>query len=62
MMAWVAVPALAVRASAQRYTSLGESPGGRRRIEYRSQDFVSELLFDADGLVVDYPRLGRAVP
>ncbi|HEY8845461.1 MAG TPA: putative glycolipid-binding domain-containing protein, partial [Candidatus Limnocylindrales bacterium] len=62
VMAWVAVPALAVRASAQRYTSLGESPGGMRRIEYRSRDFVSELLFDADGLVVDYPRLGRAVP
>ena len=62
VMAWVAVPALAVRASAQRYTSLGESPGGMRRIEYRSQDFVSELLFDADGLVVDYPQLGRAVP
>jgi len=37
-------------------------PGVMRRIEYRSRDFVSELLFDADGLVVDYPQLGRAVP
>jgi hypothetical protein len=62
VMAWVAVPALAVRSSAQRYTSLGEAPGGGWRIEYRSQDFVSQLLFDADGLVVDYPQLGRAVP
>jgi hypothetical protein len=62
VMAWVAVPALAVRASAQRYTSVGETREGLRRIEYRSRDFVSELLFDADGLVLDYPQLGHMVP
>jgi hypothetical protein len=61
VMAWVAVPALAVRASAQRYTTRGDAPGGLRRIEYRSGTFASELLFDADGICVDYPRLGRAV-
>jgi hypothetical protein len=61
VMAWVAVPALAVRASAQRYTTRGDAPGGLRRIEYRSGTFASELLFDADGICIDYPRLGRAV-
>jgi hypothetical protein len=62
VMAWVAVPSLSVRASNQRYTTLGAGPGGLRRIEYRSGAFASELLFDADGICVDYPRLGRAVP
>jgi uncharacterized protein len=62
VMAWVAVPALVVRASVQRYTTLGDAAGGLRRIEYRSRDFVSELRFDADGICVDYPQLGRAVP
>jgi hypothetical protein len=60
VMAWVAVPSLAVHASTQRYTTLGDAGGGLRRIEYRSRDFVSELLFDADGLCIDYPQLGRA--
>jgi hypothetical protein len=62
VMAWVAVPALAVRASAQRYATLGEAGDDLRRIEYQSRDFRSELLFDADGICVDYPQLGRAVP
>jgi hypothetical protein len=62
VMAWVAVPALAVRRSDQRYTPLGDAPKGLRRIEYRSTGFVSELLFDRDGICVDYPQLGRAVP
>ena len=62
VMAWVAVPALAVRRSDQRYTPLGDAPRGLRRIEYRSVGFVSELLFDPDGICVDYPQLGRAVP
>jgi hypothetical protein len=61
VMAWVAVPSLAVRASEQRYTTLGDAAGGLRRIEYRSRDFRSELVFDADGICVDYPLLGRAV-
>jgi len=62
VMAWVAVPALAVRRSDQRYTPLGDVAEGLRRIEYRSTGFVSELLFDRDGICVDYPQLARAVP
>lgn len=62
VMAWVAVPALAVRRSDQRYTPLGDVAEGLRRIEYRSTGFVSELLFDRDGICVDYPQLARAMP
>jgi len=63
VMAWVAVPGLAVHASGQRYTTLGNGGDGLRRIEYRSLDspFVSELSFDSDGICVDYPQLGRSV-
>lgn len=50
VMAWVGVPALGVRTSHQRYTTLGDAPHGLRRIEYRSGNFSSELLFDLDGI------------
>ncbi|MET9759017.1 putative glycolipid-binding domain-containing protein [Streptomyces sp. NPDC006372] len=52
LMAWVSVPDLAVRPSRQTYTHLG--PG---RVRYASGDFRSDLEFDAEGYVVDYPRL-----
>ena len=61
VMAWVQVPELLVRRSAQRYEPLGNDADGRRRIRYVSldSDFRSELTFDSDGIVVDYPLLAR---
>jgi hypothetical protein len=52
LMAWVSVPDLTVRPSPQTYTHLG--PG---RVRYSSGDFRSDLDFDEEGYVVDYPRL-----
>ncbi|MBC9724277.1 putative glycolipid-binding domain-containing protein [Streptomyces sp. TRM68367] len=52
LMAWVSVPDLTVRPSRQTYTHLG--PG---RVRYASGDFRSDLEFDEDGCVVDYPHL-----
>jgi len=52
LMAWVSVPDLAVRPSRQTYTPLG---GGR--VRYSSGTFRSDVLFDADGFVADYPEL-----
>jgi hypothetical protein len=58
LMAWVSVPDLTVRPSRQTYTPLGGSGGGAgRRIRYASGTFRSDVLFDADGFVVDYPEL-----
>ncbi|MFI9825318.1 putative glycolipid-binding domain-containing protein [Streptomyces sp. NPDC052013] len=54
LMAWVAVPGLDVRPSRQTYTHV--APG---RVRFASGDFSSELEVDAEGLVVDYPRLAR---
>jgi uncharacterized protein len=74
VMAWVGVPDLSVRASAQRYTFVGPpgagaapaepAPGGGdisglTLIRYESGDFAADVTFDAEGLVVDYPGLGR---
>jgi uncharacterized protein len=58
VMAWVGVPELTVRASEQRYTTLGPAPDGGALIEYASGDFRAAIAFDADGLVRDYPGLG----
>lgn len=64
LMAWVSVPDLAVRPSAQRYTFVGpasgaDRPAGSATIRYESESFRADVLFDSDGLVVDYPGLGR---
>ncbi|MEV7993113.1 putative glycolipid-binding domain-containing protein [Streptomyces sp. NPDC086077] len=57
LMAWVSVPDLAVRPSVQTYTHLAATGGGGGRVRFASGDFRSDLDFDADGLVVDYPEL-----
>lgn len=63
LMAWVSVPDLSVRASRQRYTFVRKSRGiSVVRYESASRDFVAELTFDADGLVIDYPGIGRRPP
>jgi hypothetical protein len=60
LMAWVSVPDLSVHASRQRYTFLRKSGDvSVVRYESESRDFVAELTFDADGLVIDYPGIGR---
>ncbi len=62
VMAWVSVPDLAVRASGQRYTFVRKD-GELSVVRYESigGTFVAEITFDKDGVVVDYPRLGRRV-
>ena len=48
-MAFVEVPTLNVRPSAQRYT-----PRGDRVVGYTSGDFAADIEFDADGFVLRY--------
>ncbi|MGN9909599.1 putative glycolipid-binding domain-containing protein [Phytohabitans sp. LJ34] len=60
-MAWISVPDLAVHLSPQTYTSRGPAPDGGAVIDFVSGDFEAALHVDADGLVVDYPSLGRRV-
>ena len=59
-MAWISVPDLGVHLSRQRYSFLRDE-AERHVILYESTDsgFSAELIFDDDGLVVDYPGIGR---
>ncbi|MFF3662378.1 putative glycolipid-binding domain-containing protein [Streptomyces olivochromogenes] len=58
LMARVSVPDLAVRASQQTYTHLGRTGDGGR-VRFSSGDHRSDLEFDAEGYVVDYPTMAR---
>jgi hypothetical protein len=60
-MAWLSVPDLAVRASAQRYEHLRATADGAV-VRFSSGDFTADLQVDGDGFVVDYPDLARRVP
>jgi hypothetical protein len=60
VMAWVSVPDLAVLANRQRYAFVGKEQNSSV-IRYQSLDgdFAADITFDRDGLVVDYPGIGR---
>ncbi|MGI5193391.1 putative glycolipid-binding domain-containing protein [Streptomyces sp. CA-288835] len=53
LMALVSVPELDVLPSPQTYTHLGQG-----KIRFVSGDFRSDIEFDEDGFVVDYPEIG----
>lgn len=60
LMAWISVPDLSVIPSHQRYTFVrGDELLSVVRYESASRDFVAELVFDEDGLVVEYPGIGH---
>lgn len=61
LMAWISVPDLHVHPSRQRYTFIRrDRERSVVRYESESRDFVADILFDADGLVLDYPGIGAA--
>jgi hypothetical protein len=59
-MAWVAVPALSVRADGQRYRHL-RSAADHYVVRYEATDgsFAAEITVDADAVVLDYPGIAR---
>ncbi|MQA97060.1 MAG: hypothetical protein GEV11_21340 [Streptosporangiales bacterium] len=59
LMAWVSVPDLSVRAMTQTYEHVRDQEDGTVVIRYSSGTFTEEITFDSDGLVVDYPAIGR---
>lgn len=60
LMAWVSLPDLQVLASQQVYEA---GPpvvvGGGAHVRYAAGEFEAHLEVDADGLIVNYPGLGR---
>ena len=59
VMAWVALPALTVERSDQRYEPIG--PDRARYVSLDGDDFKAELVYDDDGLVTFYPGLAERV-
>ncbi len=60
VMAWVSVPDLAVVVDRQTYT-FRRRDGDRSVINYASADWTRDIVFDAAGLVLDYPDIGQRV-
>jgi uncharacterized protein len=58
VMAWVSVPDLGVHALPQRYTHVRRD-GSAAIVRFDSEGFSAEIVFDDDGLVVDYPGIAR---
>jgi hypothetical protein len=60
LMAWVAVPELAVCPSQQRYTFVRREPRGRIvRFQSLDIDFTADIAFDEHGIVLDYLGIAR---
>jgi uncharacterized protein len=59
-MVWVAVPALAVQADAQRYRHV-RSGADHCVIRYEAAggSFAADITVDRDGVVIDYPAIAR---
>jgi uncharacterized protein len=53
LMRWVEVPSLEVSASEQRY-----EPVGNGVVRFSAGDFVSDITFDPNGFVLNYPGIG----
>jgi len=56
VMRFVDVPSLETETSEQRYEPLGGDV-----VRFRSGSFTADLVFDADGFVLEYPGLARRV-
>jgi uncharacterized protein len=65
LMVWISVPDLSIHASPQRYTFLERRSGGERLVRFEAvgegEDFVADVQFDSDGLVVDYPGIASRI-
>jgi hypothetical protein len=61
LMAFIELPGLRVLPSEQRYSQVRAGDPSRVVIKYRSGGFESDLVFDAQGFVLEYPQLGRRV-
>ncbi|WP_261987197.1 putative glycolipid-binding domain-containing protein [Actinomadura sp. HBU206391] len=56
-MAWVSVPDLGVTLSRQTYRYVRRVP--QPVVNFSEDDFTADIVFDRDGLVLDYPEIGR---
>jgi hypothetical protein len=66
LMVWISVPDLAIYPSPQRYSSKGSTDDGNHLIHFEAPDpdeadFVADVVFDSDGVVLDYPGIATRI-
>ena len=65
VMVWISVPDLSIHVSPQRYTHLVTRSADERLIRFEAvgsaDDFAADVVFDRDGLVVDYPGIAARI-
>jgi hypothetical protein len=65
LMVWISVPDLSLHASAQRYTHVESRGADEHVVRFEAvgegDDFEANVVFDAHGLVVDYPGIARRI-
>ena len=65
VMVWISVPDLSLHLSPQRYTHLNTTEDDQRVVRFEAtgegEDFVADIVFDADGLVIDYPGIASRI-
>jgi hypothetical protein len=62
-VAWVSVPDLRVHPDGQRYTFVrADQDGSVIRFEATEGTFAADLTLDLQGIVLDYPGIGRRLP
>lgn len=60
VMAWVSVPDLVVHRSTQRYTFVRVEEE-KRVVRFESEGFTADIVYDADGFVLDYPGIATRI-
>lgn len=65
LMVWISVPDLSIHSSPQRYTFRERLADGNRLVRFQSfgegVDFAADVVFDSQGLVVDYPGIATRI-
>jgi uncharacterized protein len=66
VMVWVELPSLALHRSVQRYSYRGLDAAGNHVVHFEAPDpdgggFAEDIVFDADGIVVDYPGIAKRI-
>lgn len=66
LMVWIATPELAVYPSVQRYRLNRAMDDGNYLIHFegpdpKEGDFIADVVFDADGVVIDYPGIATRI-
>jgi hypothetical protein len=65
LMVWISVPDLSIHPSPQRYTFRERLADGNQLVRFQSfgegVDFAADVVFDPQGLVVDYPGIATRI-